>query len=151
MYCTIEDLVNDMSLPIIKELVNDENIDPEEINLFLSENIYADRVLKQIRNAEIEINFYLTNLEDFPQLNTPDILNIICKDIAIYYLYKRRLNQLIPESIFTLYQMRIAQLKDIAEGKRHLMQISDENISAEYLTNKTESDKIFASNLLGKL
>jgi len=150
MYCTIEDLVKDMSLPIIKELVNDENINPDEINLFLPESIYLDRVLKQIRNAEIEINIFLTNMQEFPQADTPDILNIICKDITIYYLYKRRLNQSIPDSILSLYQMRISQLKDIAEGKRHLNQISAESINAEYITNKTENDKLFTGNLLGK-
>ncbi|MFH0733238.1 MAG: DUF1320 domain-containing protein [bacterium] len=117
MYCTINDLINDITKQVIIELVNDENINPEDINLTTEDNIYTSRITEQINTAEEEINGYILNKVNFPSLAVPKLITIICRDISIYYLYKRRLILNIPDSIKNIYMYRISQLKDIALGK----------------------------------
>lgn len=140
MYCTITDLINDITYFTICELVNDENVDLESINLN-NENIFVDRVNEQIKNAKAEIDFYLNNKIIIDVNNIPNIINTIARDITVYYLYKRRFLSKVPSGVSNNYTLRINQLKEIAAGK--IIIIYDSLTAEKYLTNKSKEDRIF--------
>ncbi len=151
MYCTINDLINDVTRQVIIELINDENINPANIDLTAEDNIYSNRIIEQIKTAGEEINGYILNKVNFQGAETPKLITVICRDISIYYLYKRRLILNIPDSIKTIYQFRINQLKDIAAGKINVPVNDINKISENYYVNKVEFDRIFSIGKLNKL
>jgi phage gp36-like protein len=140
MYCTITDLINDITYFTICELVNDENADLESINLN-NENIFVNRINEQIKNAKAEIDFYLNNKIIIDLNSIPNIINTIARDITVYYLYKRRFLSKVPSGVANNYTLRINQLKEIAAGK--MIIIYDSLTAEKYLTNKSKEDRIF--------
>ncbi len=140
MYCSINDLINDITHNTLIELVNDENVDPNLINLN-SENIFSDRIIDQINNAKTEIDFYLNNKIQIDINNIPPIIKTVARDLSKYYLYKRRFLSKVPTGILNNYNNRILQLKDIALG--NLLLVYDYDTSQKYLSNKTKQDRYF--------
>jgi len=140
MYCSIIDLINDITYDTLLQLINDENIEPSLINLN-GENIYSDRIFEQINKAKYEIDFYLNNKLVIDVNNIPPIIKTIARDITVYYLYKRRFLSKVPKGVLANYNDRIIQLKDIAAG--NLSIVFDNNASQKYLTNKTKNDRMF--------
>ena len=140
MYCTINNIINDITYKTLCDLVNDENVNYEEINLN-DDTVFGNRVTEQINNSKTEIDFYLNNKLIISENNIPPIINSIATDITIYNLYKRRFLSKIPQGVLNNYNKRIEQLKEIANGNVNIFN-NTENEN-KYLINKTKQDRIF--------
>lgn len=137
MYCSITDIVKDLSEAELILLVNDENLILTSLSEAPPEII--ERIEEQIKAAESEINGYIGGRYNLPLAEVPDRINQICKDISIYNLYKRRHRLNMAESIVEIYKQCRAELSKIQSG---LITLSDVGPPV-YVTNKKESDKYF--------
>lgn len=149
MYCTIEDLLKDIDKKLLIDLVNDENRAYLSIDLSLPDDICAERINGQISSAGIEIDGYIASRYTVPFDEVPERLKQIAKDIAIYNCYKRRHRLDMPESIASIYRMRVEELKGIQKGAVSLgLPGKGEQMSSEVKTNKKREDRMFDKDFL---
>ncbi len=149
MYCTIEDLLKDIDKNLLIDLVNDENRLYLNINLTNADDDCAVRINEQIAAASIEIDGYIANRYVIPFDEVPDRLKQMAKDITIYNCYKRRHRLDMPDSIISIYKMRVDELKGMQKGTVSLgMPGKDEGMSAEVKVNKKPEDREFGKDLL---
>lgn len=104
MYCTNQDIVDDLTEKVVAQLSNDEepNIVNEEI------------VGKYISESSQLIEGYLRGRYKLPLANEQAILKKICVDLVKYELYKRRGK--VFDNIQNLYKDGIATLEKIQKG-----------------------------------
>ena len=93
-----------------------------------------------IGEASDEIDAYLYGVVVTPLVGViPPIIKIIATDIAIYYLYLRRVEPDVPEQIRAMYDRRKLDLEKIRSGDL-LLKIEDsithENPQSKVITNK---------------
>jgi phage gp36-like protein len=118
MYCSVNDIIEDLSFETVMPLVNDENLPlTGDVGDTLFDLTDTDskgylRALQAIIDATEQINGYLPA----PVTGSPGILVRICKDISAYNLYSRRFKLSISDSLQTLYDRRISELRDIQKG-----------------------------------
>lgn len=147
MYCSITDIVKDLSEAELILLVNDENLTVTSLAEAPPEII--ERIEEQIKAAESEINGYIGGRYNLPLAEVPDRVNQICKDIAIYNLYKRRHRLNMAESIVEIYKQCKSDLAKIQGGVITIFAAEPSSGQAGvYVTNKKESDKYFGKEKL---
>lgn len=147
MYCTRADIEQKrLARQNLLQLVDDEGLDefddstgatppvgntlPLYSDLTTSVNI---RVLDSIEDACNEIDAYLTGVYIVPiTVETPAIVTTIAVNIATYYLYIRRGNQ-IPDGIQALYDNAVSMLKQIAARRMSLPipKATDDNVTTQ--------------------
>lgn len=149
MYCTVEDLKNDISEKDIINLCNDEKL--SSVSLSDQTNPVTKRVLSSITDAADEIDGYLRSQYPLPLASIPNRLNKLSRIIARYYLFSRRMQDC-PEDIITSYKMALQELVRIQDGDIILNVAVDsgssQTESAEFKTNKTNNDRIFSQTIL---
>ncbi len=143
--------MKDLDKSQLVELSDDENRGESAIDFSDANDAATARVLEQIESASEEIDGYLRSAYSLPFADVPERIKQICKDIAIYNLYKRRQRTDMPESLTSIYKARIAELKDIQKGVISLGVESSETDVSEFHTNKTADDKIFTKDVLNQL
>lgn len=108
---------------------------PEETVIELTDDeetgeIHSPFVDDAISKSDGEIDAYLVNRYSTPlAVPIPDIIRGISVDIAIYYLYKRRVEEL-PETRVMSYKDSIRTLRDIRDGKMPLPITEEEESTA---------------------
>lgn len=142
--------MKDLDESQLVELSDDENRGESTIDFSDETDPATVRVLEQIDSASEEIDGYLRSAYSLPFTEVPERVKQICKDISIYNLYKRRQRTDMPESLTSIYKARITELKDIQKGIISLGIESTQTDTSEFHTNKTEDDKVFTKDVLGK-
>jgi len=126
MYCTIQDIIDDLTENVVAQLSND--IEPNVIN--------REIVNKYIIDATQIIDGYLRGRYKLPLINEHSILKKICVDIVKYELYKRRGK--IFDNIQDLYKDGIATLEKIQKGIITLNEGTTETRPSFYLVSERE-------------
>ncbi len=104
MYCSIQDIKDDLTEKVVAQLSNDEN--PNEVN--------EEIVSKYISESTQLIDGFLRSRYNLPLDKEHAILKKACIDIVKYELYKRRGK--VFESIQNLYVDSISTLEKIQKG-----------------------------------
>ena len=150
MYCSLTDILNDISQDEVIRLTNDENDELEDIDLTDEDDVRVVRVAEQIRSADEEIDGYLRSRYMLPFTTTPGRLLTISKDISIYNLYKRRFRLELPESIVAIYRQRISELEKIQRGVISLDIPTADEPESEIVINKSSGDRLFPKDTLSQ-
>lgn len=108
--------------------------------------IDSAKVELAIKDASAEINSYLANRYPVPVQDQSNVLVAACCDLARYTLYSIQPT----EEVTQRYQQRVAWLRDIAQGRAHLNQISETSRSEVLAvsTSRTEADRLFTTDTL---
>lgn len=104
MYCTIQDIKDDLTEKVVAQLSNDEN--PNEVN--------EEIVSKYIAESTQLIDGFLRSRYELPLRNEHAILKKVCIDLVKYELYKRRGK--VFDSIQNLYKDGISTLEKVQKG-----------------------------------
>lgn len=163
MYCTINDILNDLDRGTLLMLVNDENRltempeledgeeEPDVVDLADADDLCSVRITEQINSAGDEIDGYLRSRYPLPLITVPNLIKTICTEISIYNLYKRRHRLEMPDSIMSIYKSAVQKLKDIQkEIIDPGITVEEDAIVAKITVNKTDSDKLFSKDNLDR-
>lgn len=108
-YSTENDIIKALPEETLIELTDDNE----------SQSIDSPKVVEAISKADGEIDTYISNRYPLPLSSVPAILRGFSVDIAIYLLYKRKVEE-IPETRRTAYKDAIKTLVRISDGKMDL-------------------------------
>lgn len=100
------------------------------------------RVTAAIAKADALIDSYCGQVAEVPFTTVPAIIKQHSITIAIYFLFSRR--GVAPEIRRKNYEDAVSHLKDISNGKAALPPITEDEVSAEPQSARTEDDKIFS-------
>lgn len=111
MYITVADLAKTFSYSILVQLSNDDHIAAE-----IDESV----VEQAIQTASERIDAALRGRYRLPLTQVPTVISGYCQSIARYWLYARRPEDKMPETVKETYMQAIKELEQIANGKLHL-------------------------------
>lgn len=138
-YCVLQDIIDVISEEIVVQLTDDDN----------QAAVDEDKLDKAIARADEMIDAHLRNRYTVPFATVPELIRNISTDLAIYYLYDRRLNTQIPESIEKRYEKALAILASLQSGDLVLDSTdAGGRKPSEYRSNKTADDRIFNDDVL---
>ena len=107
----------------------------------------TDVVDEAIATGDALINMYLRPKHTVPLTTVPDEVRKWSEVLASHYLYRRRLDLGIPETLKDEYDQTIEELKLVSENG---LIIDDDGSHASeatyYKTNKTSDSRIFTQN-----
>lgn len=124
MYCSIQDIIEDLTENVVAQLSNDN--DPSTVN--------QDIVNKYISDASQIIDGFLRSRYELPLHNEHTILKKVCVDLVKYELYKRRGK--VYEGILNLYKDGISVLEKIQKGMITLNEGTAETRPGFYLVSE---------------
>ena len=104
-YCTKADILERISSDELARLTDDEN----------GTTVEDDLVSRAIDDADSEIDTYLAVRHSLPLPSVPRLLLKLSADMAVFYLYDRRMGA--PEPWEKRYKRSIATLELLAQGK----------------------------------
>jgi len=134
MYCSIQDIKEDMTEKVVAQLSNDEN--PNEVN--------EEIVIKYISESTQLIDGFLRSRYGLPLEKEHSIIKKLCIDIVKYELYKRRGK--VFDNIQNLYKDGIATLEKIQKGMITLDEGTAETRPGFFLVSNREP--VFDKNKL---
>jgi phage gp36-like protein len=134
MYCSIQDIKEDLTVMVVAQLSNDEN--PNLVN--------EEIVSKYISESSQLIEGFLRSRYELPLSNEHAILKKVCIDIVKYELYKRRGK--VFDNIQNLYKDGIATLEKIQKGMITLDEGTAETRPGFFLVSNREP--VFDKNKL---
>lgn len=134
MYCTVQDIVDDLTEKVVAQLSNDD--DPNNVNYEI--------VSKYISEVTQVIDAYLRGRYNLPLVNENSILKKVCIDIVKYELYKRRGK--VFDKIQGLYKDGIYTLEKIQKGIITLNEGTAETRPGFFLVS--ERDAVFNKTIL---
>jgi phage gp36-like protein len=140
MYCALADIENAISLQIIIELTDDDNLG----------QIDSTVLDAAIEWADAEIDSYLQAKYEVPLSTVPVLVKHISVDLTAFRLYSRRLNVEMPEAIKTRYDLAFEKLEKLQSGEQALDPANDTASTGGYRTNKTAEDREFGPETLDK-
>jgi phage gp36-like protein len=105
MYCTVDDIANELTAQKAAQLSNDA--DPDTLNVGLIE--------QYITEASDLINNYLRGRYPLPLQNNHTLIKKVCIDIVRYELYKRRAAKM-EDDIKTFYEDALSKLNKVQRG-----------------------------------
>ena len=141
-YCTINDLIDNMSERVLIQLT-DDSTPPAAVN--------ADRCLKTIEEATDAINARLrARYSRLPlQEPIPPMIRGICADIVAYKLYSRR-NKGDIENVYQRYKAALEMLDKISLGEQS-PEVAGGLAGGSYRVSRRKSDRIFTDEVLRRL
>lgn len=107
MYATAEDLEKALTNSVLAQLTDDEN------GQVVNQQIVEDAIKK----ADSIIDAYLRARYQVPVHPVPEILRDISIRLAKYFLYRRRLDLDLPDTVSKEYDSAMSILKDLQSGK----------------------------------
>lgn len=111
MYAQVFELVSSFSQRTITQLSNDDSRATEP-NLSVVE--------QALKIASERIDLSLRSRYVLPLKEDCTLLNSYCLDIARHWLYNRRPEMKMPESVQATYKLALSELDKVADGKLHL-------------------------------
>ena len=137
MYCTIQDIADDITELTLIELTDDNkenSVNEDIVNAKISANsIYIDSYIQSSYTLPIADNLILKN---------------ICISLVVCDLYQRRLGLDYSESLVNRRSVANKTLEKIQSGVITLVVISNEEQSSFYLTSKT--NRHFSDDILDR-
>lgn len=108
MYCTLEDLLGQVSEQVLVGLTDDEGIGA----------VHVGRVEQAIADATARIDAYCQARYPVPFNPVPAVIRRLCIDIAVYNLFSRRgfREDSADEAVIRRYKDAIRMLEQIATG-----------------------------------
>lgn len=111
MYITVEELIRSFSKQVLVQLSNDDNRATE---------IDTQVVIQAITTASERIDVALRSRYQLPLSDTPTLIANLCLSLARYWLYSRRAEMKVPETVKDTYNQALKELEQIARGVLHL-------------------------------
>ena len=139
-YCTKDDLLKKRSQDELIQLTDDEGTG------FIVDSI----IMKNISEADGEIDSYCKKKYNLPFNPVPEIINKLSVDIAIYNLYSRR-QDLTNEVVIKRYDDAIKFLKDIARGLVEISAESPPAAASGQVGEFTANERIFKRDKMNDL
>ena len=139
MYCDLDDLKNAVPEEVIIQLTDDDD----------TGSVDTDKTDSAMNDAAELIDGYLRGRYTLPLAPTPEIVKRLSVDISIYYLYQRRLDLTMPESLENRYKNSIKLLEQIMKGQVTFAQTGDDIAGSLNLkVNKTSDDRLFTMDTM---
>lgn len=110
-YCSIEDITSRMPEPVVKKLTQDDKVSDEVNQAVVSSAIFDSTAI---------IDSKLFQVYTLPISPTPGILLRIAVDLTIYFIYRNRFDNKVPEEVKASYDEAIKQLDRIRNGEEQL-------------------------------
>ena len=150
MYCSLNDIKDELDVDTIIQLLNDEGRELDDIDLTSAADAIVVRANKKIADADTEIDSYLRARYEVPLTSVPDDVVRYSKEISIHNFYLHRRRQQMDEAVVNRYKMIVKELEQVQKGFKALSiaEITAENGIGEFRTNKTSSDKVFTKTIL---
>lgn len=112
-------------------------------------NTDTDKVTAAILDADTLIDSYLAYRYTVPFTTIPALVSKLSNDISLYNLYATKYDNEMPAEIKNRYEKAINMLISLQKGETILVNITQKSSGANMiLSNKTEEDKIYNSDLL---
>lgn len=110
------------------------------------------KVDQAISDADTTINSYLQSRYSMPFATTPKLINRLSADLAIYFLYQRKYDADMPDSMRARYTDAVRMLDAIANGKINLddVPVTEVVIADGIRTNKSKDSRVFNAVRLGQ-
>lgn len=139
-YCTLEDIKKAIPEANIIQLTDDEGLGV----------VNQERVDEAIAYAEELIDGYLRGRYTVPLSPVPELIKRLSVDMAVFHLYSRRFELVMPESMLQRRKEIIRLLEHIQKGNVSLGIESLDTGPGQgyYKTNKTAEDRMFSKNCL---
>jgi phage gp36-like protein len=154
VYSTFESVNSVIDLTILKQLLNDENRQDEDIDLTDSNDPIVIRFNQLVAEVAEEIDNSLRGSYKLPLTKSSNTIQSLSDDRVVYNAKKRRLRDSISQSEQNIYDDGTKQLKAIRQGDfvLDLDPISSETVgyAGEIRVNKTPSDRIFNKDMWNK-
>jgi phage gp36-like protein len=106
-YSSISDLKNYIPESQLREITDDNDTD----------DIDMEKLIDAIRRADDHIDSYMRGRFSLPLSTVPDMIRDLSTRLAAYYLFKRSLALIMPESIKEDYKDCVKILSDIQRGR----------------------------------
>lgn len=140
-YCVLNDIVNAIPEENLIQLTDDAGlgvIDNVKINDAIS---YAGQL----------IDGYLRGRYPVPLSPVPELIKRLAVDLAVFYLYSRRFELEMPETMIERRRECIKLLEHIQQGKV-LLGVETPNSPGQgyYKTSKEPSDRVFSQDVLNQ-
>ena len=140
-YCTLADITDRIPEENLIQLTDDEN----------EGAVNEDRVTAAIGDADELIDGYLRGRYTLPLDPIPALITKLSIDLAVFNLYSRKLELVMPEAMSDRYKNAVKVLEHIQSGKISLgTEAGNTPEPGEYKTNKTASDRMFPKTELEK-
>jgi phage gp36-like protein len=153
-YSTFESVNSVIDLTILKQLLNDENRQDEEIDLTDPNDLIVIRFNQLVVEVAEEIDNSLRGSYKLPLTKTSNTIQSLSDDRVVYNAKKRRLRDSISDSEQKIYNDGTNQLKAIRQGDLvlDLEPISSETVgyAGEIRVNKTPADRTFNKDMWNK-
>jgi phage gp36-like protein len=151
VYSTFESVNSVIDLTILKQLLNDENRQDEDIDLTDPNDPIVTRFNQIVNEVADEIDNSLRGRYKLPLSKTSNTIQSLSDDRVVYNAKKRRLRDSISDSEQKIYTDGTKQLASIRQGDLvlDLEPVSSDTtgISGEIRVNKTEADRIFNKHM----
>lgn len=132
-YSTAVDLKNYMPEAQLLQLTDDNDVD----------SIDVEKLDDAIRRADDLIDGYLRGRYELPLPTVPSLIQDLSTRLAVYFLYKRALYVMMPESVKDEYKDSSGVLEKIQKGKISPFATSKEPIF--FKSSKAASDRIWTT------
>lgn len=138
-YCTLTDIKSAIPEQNLIQLTDDEGAG--EVN--------QERVNDAIDYADQLIDGYLRGRYTLPLDPVPGLLKKLAVDLAVFFIYSRKLELEMPEGMENRYKNSTKVLEMIQKGTVSLgTEEGSTTEPGEYKTNKTASDRMFPKDKL---
>lgn len=140
-YCTQQDIEARMPADLVGFMSNDT--DTAEID--------TAKLSEAIEDAEALIDSYLRSRYTVPfSGNTPRLINRICIDLTLYFLWQRKFDEEMPDAMRARYTDSVKSLEAIQSGKINLPDVpqTEAVVPAIVRTNKDAGSRTFTTDLL---
>lgn len=109
--------------------------------------IDSAKVDEAIERADDMVDSYIRGRFEVPLDPTPPLIKRISTNLAIFELYERKLNLIVPENIQRLRDNAVGDLVKIQEGKIAI-EISKGQAPASFAARSTHGEKCFTKEVL---
>jgi phage gp36-like protein len=151
VYSTFESINSVIDLTILKQLLNDENRQDENIDLTDPNDPIVIRFNQLVTEVAEEIDNSLRGRYKLPLSKTSNTIQSLSDDRVVYNAKKRRLRDSISDSEQKIYSDGTKQLQQIREGSLTLdlepVSADTTGFSGEIRVNKTEADRTFNKDM----
>jgi phage gp36-like protein len=138
-YCTLEDIKKAIPEENLIQLTDDDNLGV----------VNEDTVDDAVDYADQLIDGYLRGRYTLPLTSVPKLVTKLSLDLAVFYLYSRRLELEMPKGMESRYKNAVRILGEIQKGNLSLSaDEATEPTDGTYQTNKTSEDRVFSGTVL---
>lgn len=132
-YCTLQNIIDVVSEAVAIQLTDDDN----------QGLVQQEKIDKAIFFADQMIDSYLRGRYQVPFQSVPGLITNLSTDLAIYFLYDRRLGVDMPASVESKYKKAVDSLEKLQKGSMVLESENAGEKPSEYRTNKNADDREF--------